>query len=137
MAKRVVIQAGPSPFMMLLGAAKLTPAQRTQVQQILQSKSADTDALMAQLHAVEEQISDRLLSPGPVNASDLAPLEKQATDIKQKMDQNMVDTSLAIRNVLTHDQLKRLVEVRKQLENLRAQIQTLMGAPPLPGMPMP
>lgn len=127
---RAVVLAGPSPFMMLLKAANLTPEQQAKVRTLMQSQGEKTAQTTQQLRAVEEQISSRLLSPEPVNAGDLAPLEKQAAQLKQQMDQNMVDTSLGIRNILTTDQLKHLAQVRKQLESLRTQIEALMGPGP-------
>jgi Spy/CpxP family protein refolding chaperone len=39
----------------------------------------------------------------------------------------MIDTALAIRNVLTPEQINRLAQVHQQLSNLHQQIQNLMG----------
>lgn len=116
-----------APFMMLLKSANLTAAQHAQVRQILQSEHAQSKPLMKQFHALHEQIAGRLLATGPLNASDLAPLTKQATKLQQQLNQNMIDTALAIRNVLTPEQINRLAQVHQQLANLHKQIQTLMG----------
>ena len=132
-ARRVITvlqNAGPSPFMMLLRSANLTPAQKTQVRQILRAHSMKNRPLLQQLHATEEQIAGKLLGTGAVSASDLAPLEQQASQIKTQMDQNMIDTSLAIRGVLTADQMSHLAEVHQRLEKLRTQIEDLLGRSP-------
>ena len=40
----------------------------------------------------------------------------------------MIDTALAIRNVLTADQIARLAQVHQQLQSLHAQLRNLMGS---------
>jgi Spy/CpxP family protein refolding chaperone len=116
-----------APFMMLLKSANLTAAQHAQVKQILESEHSQTKPLMKQFHALHEQIAGRLLATGPLSAADLAPLTKQAFKLQQQLDQNMIDTALAIRNVLTPEQINRLGQVHQQLSNLHKQIQNLMG----------
>lgn len=134
---RAVVLAGPSPFMMLLKAANLTPAQQAQIRQVMKAQAQRSAPTIKQLRDVEEQISSRLLSPDPLKPGELMPLEKQAAELKQQMDQSMIDTSLAIRNILTSDQLKHLAQVRQQLEGLRKQIENLMGPGPADMMYMP
>jgi hypothetical protein len=128
--KRAVVLAGPSPFMMFLKMANLTPAQQAQIHQVMEVQGKKSAVMMEQLRTVEEQISTRLLSPQPLKLGDLAPLEKQAAQLKQQIDENLVETSLAVRNVLTSDQLKHLAQEREQLESLRRQIETLIGPGP-------
>ena len=116
-----------APFLMLLKSANLTAAQHAQVKQILESEHSQTKPLMKQFHALHEQTAGRLLATGPLSAADLAPLTKQAFKLQQQLDQNMIDTALAIRNVLTPEQINRLAQVHQQLSNLHQQIQNLMG----------
>jgi Spy/CpxP family protein refolding chaperone len=123
----------PSPFLALLKSANLTSEQRTQIQRILQSNGAETGELVRQLRALQEQISAKLLGPGPVAAADLSPLAEQATRIREQMELKTIDTSLAIRKVLTAEQLQRLVAVHQRLESLRKEIEELIG--PGPGGP--
>jgi Spy/CpxP family protein refolding chaperone len=118
---------GGSPFMMLLRSANLTDAQKQQVHQILKSEHAQMKSVHQQFQAIHEQLADKLLAPGKVTAAQLAPLEQKAYHYQQQIDQGMVDTALAIRNVLTSDQLNHLAQVHKQLQSLHSQIQTLMG----------
>jgi len=117
-------------FMMLLKSANLTPAQHAQIKEILQSEKAQIKPVTRQFHALHEQIADRLLTAGPVSAADLAPLTQKAFRLQQQIDQNMVDTALAIRNVLTPEQISRVSKVHAQLETLHTQIQNLMGSEP-------
>lgn len=118
----------PSHFMMLLKSANLTSAQHAQVRQILEADHAQMKPVMRQFHALHEQVAARLLSAGPVNASDLAPLTRQASKLQQQIDQNMLNTALAIRNLLTPEQLNRLAQVHQQLQNLHEQIRSLEGS---------
>jgi hypothetical protein len=62
-------------------------------------------------------------------------LEQQVTSIRQQLDQSVLDTSLAIRNILTADQVSHLAEVHAKLGELRAQIENLIGPGPA-GMDM-
>jgi Spy/CpxP family protein refolding chaperone len=115
-------------FMMLLKSADLTAAQHAQLRQILESEKAQMKGVNEKFHALHEQIAEKLLAPGTINASDLAPLEQKMFHYQQQIDQSMVDTALSIRNILTTDQLNHLSKVHQQLQNLHSQIQSLMGS---------
>jgi len=119
---------GGSPFMMLLKSANLTDAQRQQVHEILKSERQQMKSVHQQFESIHEQLADKLLSPGKVSASDIAPLEQKAYRYQQQIDQSMVDTALAIRNILTSDQLNHLAQVHKQLQSLHSQIKSIMGS---------
>jgi Spy/CpxP family protein refolding chaperone len=123
------MHGGGSPFMMLLKSASLTPAQQQQVRLILNSDHAKMQGLHQQLFTLHEQISSKLFSPGAVTAADLKPMVQQASRLEAELNQNMADTALAIRNVLTSDQVKHLAEVQQKLHSLHSQIQGLMGKP--------
>ncbi|HEY5046761.1 MAG TPA: periplasmic heavy metal sensor [Rhizomicrobium sp.] len=117
-------------FLMLLKSANLTSAQQAQVRQILQSDQGQMRTLGQQLHALHEQIAEKLLGTGRVTDSDLKPLVQHLSSIQQNLSENMVDTALAIRGVLTPEQLNRLAQVHAQLQSLHSQIQSLMGSEP-------
>jgi Spy/CpxP family protein refolding chaperone len=124
----MMMHDGSSPFLMLLKSANLTSAQKDQVHQILKSVHAKMSPLMEQQHSIEAQIGTRLLGPSAVSSADLAPLVQQAQQARQQIDQNMIDAAIAIRNILTPDQVRHLAKVHQQLQNLHAQIQQLMGS---------
>lgn len=124
------MHGGGSPFLMLLQSANLTAAQKSQVQLILNSNSSQTQGLHQQLQALHEQIAAKLLGPGQVTSSDLKPLIQQASRIETDLNQSMMDTALAIRNVLTPEQVRRLAAVHEKLHSLHTQIQKLMGSTP-------
>ena len=118
-----------SPFMMLLKSANLNASQQQQVQLILNSDRAKMEGIHKQLFALHEQISAKLFSAGAVTSADLKPLVQQASRLESELNQNMADTAIAIRNVLTADQIKHLAEVQQKLHSLHAQMQGLMGHP--------
>ena len=123
----MAMHGGGSPFLMLLKSANLTAGQQQQVQLILNSDRSKMEGIHKQLFTLHEQISGKLFSPGAVTSADLKPLVQQASRLEADLNQNMADTALAIRNVLTPDQVKRLAEVHQKLHSLHSQIQGLMG----------
>ena len=118
---------GDDHFMMLLRSANLSPAQHAQVRQILRSEKAQMMSVYQAFHALHEQMAAKLLAPGNVTAADLAPLEQKANRYHEQISRDMVNTALAIRNVLTPEQVARLAQVHRQLQSLHEQIQNLMG----------
>jgi Spy/CpxP family protein refolding chaperone len=121
------MHGGGSPFLMLLKSANLTPAQQQQVQLILNSEKGKMQGIHQQLFALHEQISAKLFSAGAVTSADLKPLVQQASRLESELNQNMADTAVAIRNILTPDQVKHLAEVQQKLHSLHSQMQGLMG----------
>lgn len=126
--QRVSIGFKTSPFLFLLRSARLTPEQRQQVRQILRSHAAQNRTRFARLRSLRGEIADKLLGSAPVSASDLVPLERQVLQTQQEIRLNMINTALAIRKVLTPGQLSRVSELHKQLMNLRARFEALMGS---------
>jgi Spy/CpxP family protein refolding chaperone len=116
-----------SRFLMLLKSANLTQAQESQIQLILNSNKMQMKSLRQQLMSLHEKISDKLLGPGTVTASDLKPLVDQATHLEGTLNQSMTDTALSIRNVLTPAQVTKLAEVHDKLHSIHKQIQGIMG----------
>lgn len=119
--------AGPSPFTILLESAHLTPAQQDQVRQILRARAQKNRPLVQQLQATREQISDRLLGDGAVTSADLGELEQQAERLRAQIDHNLIESSVAIRGLLTPDQVSRLAEVHRTLKTLRTQVAGLLA----------
>ena len=117
----------PPPFMMLLRTANLTTDQQAQVQKILDSNRGQVGPLFKQLHAIREQIADKLLTSGTVDESGLQALQKQAGQIHGQIDASMLSTAIAVRGVLTSDQLTKLADVHTQLKSIHAQIKALLN----------
>jgi len=119
---------GDSHFMMLLRSASLTSQQHAQVRQILKNEKQQMKTVYAGFHALHEQMAAKLLAPGNVTAADLAPLEQKAAKYQQQISRDMIETALAVRNILTPEQLARVAQVHQQLQNLHEQIRNLMGS---------
>ena len=125
---------GPMPMMMLLRHVNLTADQQTQVHKIMDASFSDARPMMKQLRSIHEQIADKLMAPGTVNASDLTPLQTQESQIRQQLDQQMVAAALKIRAVLTPAQLAKAGEMHSKMKALHSQMEALMGddGPPPP-----
>jgi protein CpxP len=123
---------GPPPFMMLLRSANLSADQQKQVRQILESDRATAHSNFEKLHSIHEQIAEKLLSPGSVTASDLAPLQQQAEKIQQQMDEQRLQTALKIRALLSADQLKKVAQTHQKMKSLFEQMSSIMGPPGSP-----
>ena len=119
---------GGDHFMMLLKSANLSASQHEQVRQILKNEKSQMRTIYAGFHALHEQIAAKLLAPGNVTASDLAPLEQKANRYQEQISRDMISTAIAIRGVLTPEQIARLAQVHQQLQSLHQQIQNLMGS---------
>ena len=117
-----------SPFLMLLSSANLTPAQQQQVQLILNSNKAQMESLHAQLQSIHEQFAAKLLGQASVSPSDLKPLVDQAARAEAALTENMANTAVAVRNVLTAEQVKKLADMHRKLRSLHNQIRGLMGS---------
>jgi Spy/CpxP family protein refolding chaperone len=119
---------GDSPAMilhMVMKQADLTPDQRHQVQQIMEADHQQLRTLFAQLQAANSQLADKLLAPGTVQAADLAPQVQQITQLRQQLMEQGVKTALAIRAVLTPQQLAKVAQTKDRVEKLQAEMRSL------------
>ena len=116
-----------SQLIMILKSANLTPSQESQIHLILNSNREQMKSLRQQLMSLHEKISDRILGAGSVSASDLKPMVDEATRIEGTLNQNMTDTALAIRGVLTPAQIAKLADVHAKLHSIQKQLHGLMG----------
>ena len=117
----------PVPLMMILKQANLTPEQQNQVHQIMSANWTAAKPLIQRLHSIHQQIADKFLSTGSVTTADFTPLQQQESQIHQQLDQQMMNSALQIRGLLTPDQLAKVSNLHNQLESLRQQIRTLLG----------
>lgn len=109
----------------LLKAANLTPDQKTQVHQIMQSSRAENKALFTQMKALHEQLADKLASAGPVSVSDLTAIHAQIAQLRSQLDVQMAQNAIKVRAILTADQLRQVSATHEQLKSLRAQMKAL------------
>jgi Spy/CpxP family protein refolding chaperone len=81
------------------------------------------------MRGVHEQIMARLLSPGSVSEADLAPLVQQEQALRAQMDEQRLARALAVRQVLTPQQLAEAAAKHQQIESLHQQEHQLMEPP--------
>jgi Spy/CpxP family protein refolding chaperone len=106
---------------MLLHAAHLTPDQKNQVHELMKSVRMQNRDTFKQLRALREQIADKLASTASVNATDLAPLQTQITQLRGQLAQQSIKTALQIRALLTPDQLSRVADLHVKMKALHEQ----------------
>ena len=120
---------GDSPAMMLhmvLKRADLTPDQQNQVRKIMDDDHQQLRALFAKLQAANNQLADKLFGPGTVTAADVAPQVQQVTQLRQQLMEQGVKTALAVRAVLTPDQLAKVRQMKDRIDQLQTEMRTLL-----------
>ena len=115
---------------MLLRGANLTADQKVQVQQIMANHRATFQNLFGQLRAAQEQISNKLLSPGVVRETDLASQTQQISYLRSQLADEGLRVVLEIRNLLTSEQLAKASQLKAQMQSLHNQMRSLMGPQP-------
>lgn len=126
-----MMHGGDSPAMMLhlvLKQADLTPDQQAQVRKIMDAEHQNLRTLFAQLQAANNQLADKLFAPGAVQATDLTPQVQQITQLREQLMQQGVKTALAIRAVLTPQQLAKVAQTKDRLEKLQAEMRSIFDA---------
>ena len=121
---------GDSPAMMLrmvLKQAGLTPDQQNQVRQIMEAEHQSLRALFTQLQAANNQLADKLFAPGSVQAADLTPQVQQVMQLRRQLMEQGVKTALAIRAVLTPEQLAKVAQTKDRVEKLQAEMRSLLA----------
>jgi Spy/CpxP family protein refolding chaperone len=120
---------GDSPAMMLrmvLKQADLTPDQQNQVRKIMGADHQNLRALFARLNTANSQLADKLFAPGTVQAADLTPQIQQITQLRQQLMEQGVKTALAIRAVLTPQQLAKVSQTKDRIEKLQAEMRSIL-----------
>jgi Spy/CpxP family protein refolding chaperone len=111
---------------LMLHHANLSPDQSTQVHQIMESGRAQNAALAAQLKTATENLTNKLLTPGPLTAQDVDAQFQQITQLRTQMAQQRLATTLAARAVLSSDQVTSVAQLKNQMQQLHAQMRSLM-----------
>ncbi|HTN71685.1 MAG TPA: Spy/CpxP family protein refolding chaperone [Methylomirabilota bacterium] len=115
---------------MLLRGANLTADQKGQMKQIMANHRATFQDLFNQLRAAQEQMSNKLLSPGAVRDTDLAPQTQQIAQLRNQLADEGLRVVLEIRSILTPDQLAKASQLKAQMQSLHNQMRNLMGPQP-------
>ena len=109
----------------VLRAVGLDDAQKAQIRQIFTTHRPQLQSLRQQLMTAQGQVRDKLLSPTPPTAADIAPISQ----LRDQLAQERLAMALEIRNVLTPDQLAKAAQIRQQMKQLRQQMRDLTKPP--------
>src|SRR5262245_32877235 len=108
-----------------LRALDLTPEQQTQVRSILTTSRQSNQPIAEQLRQAQQQLSDRMLTPGQLTAADVQAQLQQIAQLRQQLLQNRAQTALDVRAVLTPEQLTKAAEVKAKMRQLRSEMHQL------------
>ena len=124
---RMMHDDGPGMMLrMVLRQANLTADQQNQVRKIMDADHQQLRTLLTQLQAANGQLASKLFAPGAVQSADLTPLIQKITQLRQQLMEQGVKTALAIRAVLTPDQLNKVSRVQVQMEKLQGEMRALV-----------
>jgi Spy/CpxP family protein refolding chaperone len=112
----------------LLGSAHLTAEQRTQVQAILASRRAGIRALIRDVQQAQDELADKLLTPGSLQLGDVQPQLSKIGTLRDRLLQDSAQVTLEIRALLTPEQISRAGLVKDKLRQLRSEVQQLLRA---------
>lgn len=116
---------GPLPIM--VRAANLTENQKKEVHQIFEDCRSKMKPQWRELMAARREIADKYVAPGKVSSSDFSSELAKIAKAQSEMDQQRLDAAIKIRNVLTPAQLKKIAEVKTQLDEMHAKMRALLG----------
>ena len=118
---------GPSIMLpLVLRHANLTADQQAQVHKIMDADHQNLRALFKQLETANDHLADKLFAPGTVQATDLAPQVQQITQLRQQLMEQGLKTALAIRAVLTPEQLAKVSQLKDRMEKLQTEMRTVL-----------
>src|SRR5271167_4592246 len=113
------------PLPLLLRAANLTDAQKTQIHAIFEARHASRKAEYQQLKAAKEAIAAKYTSTGTVAAADLSGSVSTITQLQSQMTNEQISDAIAIRNVLTPAQLAQISATKAKLDSIHAEMKAL------------
>ena len=113
------------PF--LIRAVNLTPEQNTRVRAILSSHRTATRSTMEQLRKAQEELADKLIPPGQVQAADVQPQLQQIGQLREQLLHDSAQIALDVRAILTREQLARVGQVKTRMQQLRVEMRQLFA----------
>ncbi len=111
---------------LVLKHAHLKPEQSDQVRKIMDANHQTLHAMFNQLQAANDQLASKLFAPGTVQAADLEPDVRHLTQLRQQLMEQGLKTALAIRAVLTPEQLATVATVKAQMQKLQSDMRLLL-----------
>ena len=103
----------------LLHTLDLTTDQKTQVHEAFATYRATMKPLREQIRTAQQQLTDLLVSPTPLDPSTLQSAEQQLASLQEQSLQARLTLAQAIRGVLRSDQLAQAAGLKDQLRTLQ------------------
>ncbi len=104
-----------------LGAVQLTDAQKQQIHAIRSAARTQNAPYVDRMQALQQQMVRTMLSSGTVTEAQLLPLVQQQESLRQQLDIGRMQSAVAIRNLLTSEQLAQATVAQGQLAALHQQ----------------
>jgi Spy/CpxP family protein refolding chaperone len=114
-----MMMMGDGPILVipvLLRFADLTTKQTDQVHRIIETDRVDAQKFLSQLAEVNNQLDDALLAPANVPARDPSVMVQRLAQLRLQFMQSELNTALAIRRVLTPEQLGKISEAMNEMK---------------------
>lgn len=122
-----MLNEGPGMMLpLMLRHADLTPDQDKRVREIMEADRERLRALFSQLEAANYALAAKLTAAGPVDAAALKSDVEHVAHLRQDLMDQGLKTALAVRAVLTPDQLAKVAEVQTKLRTLQGQMHELL-----------
>jgi Spy/CpxP family protein refolding chaperone len=110
---------------LMIRAANLTPEQQAKVRGILSAHRASTRPVIEQLRQSQQELGQKLLAPGPLQAADLQPHLQRIGQLRDQLAHDSAQAALEVRAVLTPEQLGRIAQTKERLTQLREEMRQL------------
>ena len=113
---------------LMLHHADLTAEQQKRVQDILAADREQLHGLFQQLEAANDALATKMLASGAIDAAALQPDVERVTHFRQQLMEHGIKTVLAVRAVLTPEQLAKTAALQGKLQSLQQQMHELLEA---------
>lgn len=100
----------------LLRFSDLTTEQESRVQQIIAADRTHVEDLLRQLGEANNQLAQTLLTPKSTHVKSASPLVQRLAQLRLQLMQRELNTVLAIRKVLTQEQLLKVAEAMDAMQ---------------------
>lgn len=121
---------GAGTLTMFLRAMNLTPDQQVQVNQIVATHRPTFQKLMEQARTAHDEMTDRLLGPGPVSADEMASRVQRIAQLRAELMQEGLKVALEVRGFLTPEQLAKASQLKDRIKALREEMRPLKQGNP-------
>jgi Spy/CpxP family protein refolding chaperone len=108
----------------------MTPDQRAQLDDIMATDRPAMRSILEELHAAHDALATRVLAPGPLTTAGLDPEVKAIAALRDRLLQQALRTTLAVRALLTPEQLTEASTKMQRLRELQAEMRSLVGPTP-------